>query len=389
MTALSLAALAIAILVMFLRPAGGAWWAGPLAVAAVATATTVVRFDTARSALGALRDPLLFLAVAVPLAKALDELGVFQALAALVSGGRHLVLGLWVLAALVTAVLNLDAAVVLLTPLYLRIAALHGLSVEALAFQPALLACLASQPLPVSNLTNLIVAGHGGVSTPDFLRHLGPATVVTVTVGWFAYRRQFPTTPTAAPPPVAVDRRALAVGLPIVGFVFLGFVAGDAIGVPAWIVAAVALCAASVANRSAGAVRSVPIEAIALAAGLAVLVAAASPHLGLGRILGGDDGLVGRLRALAVGSVLSDATNNLPAVLATAPLAHGRQLWPLVFAVNAAPAFVLTGALSSLLWRDTARAGHLRVSARRFTAVGLRVAGPAFLAGAAMVVLVP
>ncbi|HEY5424337.1 MAG TPA: hypothetical protein VIK05_12735 [Ilumatobacteraceae bacterium] len=49
-----------------------------------------------------------------------------------------------VLAAAVTVVFNLDAAVVLLTPLYIRIARRHGYSPEMLAFQPALLACLAS-----------------------------------------------------------------------------------------------------------------------------------------------------------------------------------------------------------------------------------------------------
>ena len=51
------------------------------------------------------------------------SVGFFAAVAALVDGGRHLRLGLWVLAAAVTVLFNLDAAVVLLTPLYVRIAA--------------------------------------------------------------------------------------------------------------------------------------------------------------------------------------------------------------------------------------------------------------------------
>ena len=89
------------------------------------------------------------------------------------------------------------------------------------------------------------------------------------------------------------------------------------------------------------------------------------------------------------GTLLADTTNNLPAILATAPVANPDQVWALLFAVNAAPAFVLTGALSSLLWRDAAASGGVLISPRRFTSVGLRVAGPAFLAGAAMLVFTP
>ena len=64
----------------------------------------------------------------------------------------------WIIAAAVVALLNLDAAVVLLTPLYIRTARNTGLDPVMLAFQPVLLAMLASSALPISNLTNLIVA---------------------------------------------------------------------------------------------------------------------------------------------------------------------------------------------------------------------------------------
>ena len=90
--------------------------------------------------------------------------------------------GLWVLAALVTTVLNLDAAVVLLTPLYVSIARRSGRDPLALAFQPVLLASLASSALPVSNLTNLIAASATGATTGGFVAHLAlPSLVATAT----------------------------------------------------------------------------------------------------------------------------------------------------------------------------------------------------------------
>src|SRR2546428_495183 len=122
----------------------------PVAAALGLTIGTIPHPETVLRPLGA---PIAFLIVAVPLAALLDRLGFFAAGAAVVGRGRHLALGLWVLGALVTTILNLDASVVLLTPLYVRIARRCGLDPLALAFQPVLLSCLASSALPVSNLT--------------------------------------------------------------------------------------------------------------------------------------------------------------------------------------------------------------------------------------------
>ena len=181
--------LAAGIVTMFVHPRRVPLWAGPTVFALIGLATQTIAWSTARSALDVLRDPLLFLVFAVPLAVLLDRIGVFAALAARVDDGRHLLLWLWLLGIGVTIVFNLDAAVVLLTPLYVRIAHRHGIPPVVLAFQPALLACLASNPLPVSNLTNLIVAEQHDLGLGEFLVHLGPVTVVACTVGWFGYRR--------------------------------------------------------------------------------------------------------------------------------------------------------------------------------------------------------
>ena len=162
------------------------------AVAALSIVVGVVPATAFGDALDALASPLAFLVLAVPLAVLLDELGFFASVAALVDGGRHLRLGLWALAAAVTVLFNLDAAVVLLTPLYVHIARRHGDDPVALAFVPALMASLASTVLPVSNLTNLVVAERLDLSTVDFLANAVPAALAATVVGWFAHRRLFP-----------------------------------------------------------------------------------------------------------------------------------------------------------------------------------------------------
>lgn len=124
-----------------------------------------------------------------------------------------------------------------------------------------------------------------------------------------------------------------------------------------------------------------------MAAGFAVLVAGAARTLPVEQLVAAG-GPWEHLRVLAVGALGAGATNNLPAALATVPVVHGKQIWPLLFALNAAPAFVLTGALSSLLWRLIVADAGLQVSTRRFSEVGLRMAGPDFVAGASSVMLV-
>jgi arsenical pump membrane protein len=380
--------LVVGIAALFLRPLGAPLWVGPVAAALVGLATRVIHWDAASDSLKLLTKPLLFLLFAVPLAIVLDRIGVFAALAALVDGGEHLVAWLWLLATVVTIVFNLDASVVLLTPLYIRIAQRHGYSPEMLAFQPAMLACLASNPLPVSNLTNLIVAEHFDLGVGDFARHLVLPTIAACFVGWIGFRRTFAIgRPQFASIDEHADMGALRRGLPIVAFVLVGFTVGSALGVPEWIVAALALAwAAMIAAHLP--VRAIPHEAILVAAGLGVLVAGASPHLGLASIFDAT-GVLGRLRSLTFGVVASDLSNNLPAVLAAQSGLHDRtQVWALLVGANIGPVLVISGALSGLLWRDTAGSLGVHVTARRYTDIGLRVGLPALIAAGTVVVLV-
>lgn len=373
---------------MLARPFGAPYWVGPVVGVVVVCGTTRVGVDEAWSSLSPLREPLLFLVFAVPLAMTLDDLGVFHALTAIIDGGRHLIVWLWVLAAGVVIVFNLDAAVVLLTPLYIRIAQRHDHPPEALAFQPALLACLASGLLPVSNLTNLIVAEQLDLGIDDFVRHMALPTLVACTVGYLAYQWTFALPARPAPTREPVDHRALRLGLPIVAFVLVGFTIGDVAGVPAWVIAAIATAWATALSRTVR-WRAVPAIAIVVAASLTVLVAAALPFLGLDSIFD-RPGTSGRLAALLYGVVGSNATNNLPAILAGTPsIVRGDQTWPLLIGTNLGPVLVLTASLSSLLWQDTAKRLGVEISAARYSAVGARVGFPALLAAGAVVIAIP
>ncbi|MGH9060324.1 MAG: SLC13 family permease, partial [Acidimicrobiales bacterium] len=121
-----------------LRPWRAPAWLVPLVAAVAVVAIGGLSSAHAGRALDPLRQPIGFLLAAVPLAVMLDRLGFFASLAARLTSGRGGVGGLWLLAALVTTVLNLDASVVLLTPLYVRIARRTGRDPLTLALMPVL-----------------------------------------------------------------------------------------------------------------------------------------------------------------------------------------------------------------------------------------------------------
>jgi arsenical pump membrane protein len=277
----------------------------------------------------------------------------------------------------VVALLNLDAAVVLLTPLYVRTARQVGLDPAMLAFQPVLLAMLASGVLPVSNLTNLIVASRLSLTSTDFLTHLALPSAVASTVGWFAYRRLFPASATARERDDEVGERPLVLGACAIALFLVLLVGGERVGLQAWVAALVTIGFLSLFTRRLPWQR-VPLGTVVLAAALAIVAAGAAAAYPHALASAGDGGG----RGFATGAIAGNLLNNLPATLVTLPhVAHVTRVWPLLFGLNAGPSIVITGSLAGLLWQASARASGVNVTAGQFSRVGLLVGLPAMAVG--------
>jgi len=395
------------------RPFGAPAWVAPLLATGIALASGVVSWPVAKAGLGPLGGALGFLLAAVPLSVLVDRMGLFVAVADLLPRGRRLEAGLWWMAAVVVAVLNLDAAVALLTPLYLRIAERQGLDPWRVGAMPVLAACLASSVLPVSNLTNLIAVARTGASPAAFVSHLGVATLVASAVGLWLLRRWSPRQePLLRPPRCAGagdgsmrpsvakrtsvpsnheaggSRRRASVPLParvalaVVAAAVAGFVLGPRVGIQPWMVALGADVVLVVATRFLP-ITSVPLGTAVVAGGLAVLATGTAARLHLGDLLSAHSlgGLA--LTSIAAGAA-ANVVNNLPATLvalATGPHRVTSGLWPLLLGVNMGPTLLLTGSLASLLWAEGARAAGLEVHWRDYLRLGVRVGLPAFLVG--------
>lgn len=287
-----------------------------------------------------------------------------------------------------TALFNLDAAVVLLTPLYVRLARRRGLDPVPVAFMPVLLASLASSALPVSNLTNLIVAERLDVTATTFLVELGPATLAATLVGWWVYRR------TLAPVPAqhvdtAPSSDGLAIGLPVVGFLLVGFTVGDVVGVPAW---AVVLVADVVLALRTGRLRPLhlPWQSALLVVGLGVVATGVAAPLTVASPVPVTDWPAWAV--FGAGVVVANTLNNLPALLVgldvVGPVVADAH-WLLLLGVNMGPTLVLSGSLAGLLWADTMRHLGAPVGAAHYSRIGLRVGIPAMAAALLVRMLQP
>ena len=364
----------------------------PALCGVIAVSAGLISPDHVGDALRPLASPLGFLLAAIPLAVLLDRFGYFSALAASFGGGRLLLPGLWVLAAATVAVLNLDAAVVLLTPLYVRVAEKRRLAARFLGFQPVILALLASSVLAVSNLTNLIAVSSAGATTAAIFEHLALPSAVASAVGYALYRgaRRIAETngsePHDAPsaPPGEASARVVVIGSLVVVLLLVGFVVGPSHGIEPWLVAFGADLVMIVLTRCLP-VSSIPLGTALVAAGLAVVAAVAAEGISFSSLLSGT-GPLAVLRQAGVAALGANAVNNLPSFLVLLPSLghHGGAscaLWPVLYGVNAGPSLLVTGSLASLLWIDTMRRLGVAVRPAQFLKMGLRVGLPAALAG--------
>lgn len=350
-----------------------------LAAGLVLVATGVLPGPDAEATVGRIAPMLVFLAAAVVLAELAARAEVFEVLASRVAiaarGHRGALFLLLVgLAAVTTAVLNLDTTAVLLTPVMLALADRIDVAPLPVAMITVWLANTASLLLPVSNLTNLLAADRLDLSALAFAGHLAApqaaaigATAVCLWVFWWRKRGGRFEVP-APHRPVDRGRFRIAAG------VCLAFAVGVLAGAPLPVlaVAAAAVLVAVTARRDRAALRwsLVPWRLLVLTGGLFLVVGAITRHLPAPSV-------DGPWSAAAAGALLANGVNNLPAyvaVEAVIPPAHTHTLLGLLIGVNVAPLVTPWASLATLLWWDRCRAAGVRVPVGRFVATGAVVA---------------
>lgn len=363
--------------------------------------------DLVGTVLHELRDlvpVLVFLGAILVIGGVSEREGLFRAAGALIAraarGEPHRLLLLVITtAALVTAVLGLDATVVLLTPVVFATASHAGVRPRPHVYACTHVANSGSLLLPVSNLTNLLALNtfeRQGLGHADYVRLAWAPAVACIVVTLVlvaalhrrTLRRSYAVDPPAEPHDRVLLKWAAAVCLAL-GPLF-------ALGAPPWAVSLVAAAVLLVVARwrAPQLLPGLPVPWLMAAGFVAVSVAVEVLHRhGLGELVSSvvprGTG-TGALLALAgTGAFVANVANNLPAYLVLEPVAANAapRLMALLVGVNAGPLITPWASLATLLWLQRCRAAGVTVPWRWLVPAGAVCAVLAVTAGAGALAL--
>jgi arsenical pump membrane protein len=388
--ALALVVLVLTLAVAVARPPYLPEAAAALGGAVLLVIVGAIGRSGASDALRALGPTVGFLPAMLLIAEGCRREGLFDAMGAVTARGsgaspQRLLAFVFVIAAAITAVLSLDATIVLLTPVVFATAARMRTSAKPHVYACAHLANTASLLLPVSNLTNLLAFHASHLSFPRFAALMVLPTIAAVGVEWVVFTRFFATDlkrPRQAgvrPARSELPRFVVAV----LALTLAGFALSSAVGIaPVWFAAAgaAAITVPALARKTTtpvALVRAAEPGFLIFVLGLGVIVQAASANgldAAVRAVFPTGGSLPDLLAIAALSAIFATVVNNLPATLMLIPVAAtaagpGPVLATLI-GVNVGPNLTYVGSLAMLLWRRVLRAEDTDADLGEFLRLG-------------------
>ncbi len=340
-------------------------------------------------------DVLLFLTGMMLLTVLVEHAGVFDVLAegcARLARGSGIALFclVFLLGAVITALLSLDVTVVVLTPIVYSVTMRRRLDALPFMFACTFVANTASLILPVSNLTNLLLYQQFDLNFLDFVRTMWLPNLVAVAVNLLLFllifRKRIPRRfATGAPedlPPL--DWWFWSAALVLV-FTLIGLLASGIVHLP---LALAALGGASflLAVGYAGSrisplaeLRGVSWPVLVFVVGMLVLIRGFENGWLRDRVFETPRSLGSAIAMAAASTAIgSNIVNNVPMALLSVPVIQrspGDHRTALTYAAllgaNIGPVMTTYGSLATMLWLTLVRKRGIDVSTREYLRVGV------------------
>lgn len=351
--------------------------------------TGAVGVSAAGAALGDLGPTVGFLAAMLLIADGCRREGLFDAMGAVMARGargspQRLLAFVFMIAAAITAVLSLDATIVLLTPVVFATAARMRTRAKPHVYACAHLANSASLLLPISNLTNLLAFHASKLSFVRFAALMVGPTIAAVGVEWVVFRRFFAVDlkrpRQAGPRPARPQLPRFAVA--VLALTLAGFVLSSAVGIePVWFAAAgaIAMTVPALVRGTAtpmALARAAEPGFLIFVLGLGMIVQAASANgldTAVRAVVPTGGSLPDLLAIAALSAIFANLVNNLPATLMLVPVTAAAGTGPVLatlIGVNVGPNLTYVGSLATLLWRRVLRAEDTDVELGEFLRLG-------------------
>lgn len=338
-----------------------------------------------------------------------EQAGVFQALALQAArwadgSVRRLYLAVFVLGALITAVLSNDATALILTPVVWTLASRLKLPALPFMFACTFIADTASALLPVSNPINILVLTRFDRGLLEYWAYLLAPSLLCIAwnIGLFAwiFRRDVRGSYDVA----LLDGLALAdptlyrrtlIGL---GVIALGYVGGSLWRAPLSLVAlAGAALLAAISWRSGGlkprrAARELSPALFGFISGMFLVVRAIeqlgwTERFGASLLRAGGGGLEQIALAVFGSAFGSNMINNVPmALVMTSALEHlpsapPALIYGVMFGADLGPNLTIVGSLATMLWLVILRRKGLEISALQYFKLGALFVLPSLAIG--------
>jgi arsenical pump membrane protein len=379
--------------------------------AIVALIIGVVSFQDVFTVIDIVWDATLAFIGIIILSMVLDEIGFFEWAAikmAKLSGGsgNKMFVYILLLGALVAAFFANDGAALILTPILLakmKYLKMKPIAIFAFLMAGGFIGDSASNPLVISNLTNIVTAGYFDIGFMEYAKHMFLpnllSIIASIAILWFYFRKDIPLTVDVSelPEPTSVIKNMTMFKISwfFLAFLMLGYFIGDHYNLPISLFAlGGALIFLAIANHYKAVkpimtIKAAPWQVVWFSIGLYVIVYGLK-NAGLTDVIASwIETLSHQGEAVAIigtgflSGIISSVMNNMPTIMImdiaidkVGYAGNEALVYANILGSNLGPKMTPIGSLATLLWLHVLAQKGVKIGWGEYMKVGLLITPP-------------